>query len=346
MQPLAAHRALVLLQSGAAAVHAAGFQAQPEPCGAAPVSLPSGSSGGVVLGQPELVFVGGTSTGSCDDFDLPDAPARAWRDGQGVVHLAASWATSRFGHGPSLGSVKHNCSVVFNSTMSGKNSLYADHEWILAPYIFEDNSTVMGLAHQEYHGFEHKNCTFCKAGHPTPGCVTPGGRNEVTHCWMVALTSTISTDGGFSFRHTAPPPGHLVANAPYPYDPNHSEFGYGDPSGVFKHRTDGFYYMAAASRTPHLGVMAGTVLMRTKTLADWKSWRCWNGSHFSVQFADPYAEPGPDPSMLRQHVCRPVPALAGTILSIKYSVHFNACTRPLGQCATYPPMLPSRRQHF
>ena len=89
------------------------------------LSIEEQDESSVTLGPKELVFVGGTSTGSCDPFDLPDAPARAWRDGDGTVHLAASWATSRFGHGPELGSAEHSCAVVFNSTMSGQNSLYA-----------------------------------------------------------------------------------------------------------------------------------------------------------------------------------------------------------------------------
>lgn len=274
------------------------------------------------LGEPELVFRGGTSPGSCDSFDLPDAPARAWRDGTGQVHLAASWATSRFSRGPELGSVKHSCDVVFNSSMSGQNSLFADHEWILAPWILEDNLTVMGIAHQEYHGFEHGNCSVCVPGHHAPGCVPPSDR--VKDCWMVALTSTVSTDGGLSFKHTAPPPGHLVANAPYPYVPNHSEFGYGDPSGIFRNRHDGYYYLSATSRNHHDAVLPGTVLLRTKSMRDWKSWRCWDGRGFSTTFVDPYAVPRPDPSTLAQHVCQPVRDLDFTVLSIKYSTYFDA----------------------
>ena len=276
----------------------------------------------VTMGPPQLVFRGGTSPGSCDDFDLPDAPARAWRDGSGNVHLAASWATSRFSHGPELGSVKHSCEVAFNSTMSGENALYADHEWILAPFVLEDNVTVMGLAHQEYHGFEHNNCSTCVPGHHTPGCVLPS--DKVKDCWMVALTSTVSTDGGYTFQHTAPPPGHLVANAPYPYAPGHSEFGYGDPSGIFRHRSDGHFYMSATSRTRHEAVLPGTVLLRTDNLRDWKSWRCWNGADFSATFVDPYAEPRPDPTTLAQHVCKPVPDLDFTVLSIKWSTFLQA----------------------
>lgn len=274
------------------------------------------------LGEPELVFRGGTSPGSCDDFDLPDAPARAWRDGTGQVHLAASWATSRFSRGPDLGSVTHSCDVVFNSSMSGQNSLFADHEWILAPWMLDDNQTVMGIAHQEYHGFEHDNCSICKPGHRTSGCVPAS--DKVKSCWMVALTSTISTDGGMTFKHTAPPPGHLVANAPYPYLPDRSEFGYGDPSGIFHHRNDGHYYLSATSRTRHDDVLPGTVLLRTNDLRDWRSWRCWDGQGFSTTFVDPYAVPRPDPATLGQHVCKPVRDLDFTVLSIKYSTHFNA----------------------
>lgn len=65
-----------------------------------------------VMGDPEVVFYGGTSPGSCDDFDLPDMAARAWRDINGTVTLVNSWATSRFSTGPSLGTVKHSCNVV------------------------------------------------------------------------------------------------------------------------------------------------------------------------------------------------------------------------------------------
>jgi hypothetical protein len=96
-----------------------------------------------VMGTPEVVFYGGSSPGSCDAYDLPDMAARAWRDINGTVTLAVSWATSRFSTGPSLGSVKHSCDVVFNSTMSGDNSLYADHEWMCSAYMCDDNVTVM-----------------------------------------------------------------------------------------------------------------------------------------------------------------------------------------------------------
>lgn len=269
---------------------------------------------GTTLAPPELVFPGGSSPGSCDKFDLPDMPARAWRGGDGAVRLVASWATTRTLSGPSLGTVKRDCRVVFNSTMSGLNSLYADHEWLIAPYLLPDNHTVFALMHQEYHGWEHANCS-----------VQPSSGAAVKNCWMVAITSSISRDGGRSFTHTATPPGHLVASAPLQYDPDHSEFGYGDPSGIFRHHRDGMFYMTMTSRTLHGVVLPGTVIMRSSTPTDLRSWRCWNGTSFSVAFVDPYAMPRPSPTTLSSHVCAPMPSIGRNyiVLCIKFSTFFQ-----------------------
>lgn len=140
---------------------------------------------------------------------------------------------------------------------------------------------------------------------------------------MVAITSTISHDGGRTFKHTAEPPNHLVAAAPLQYDPDHSEFGYGDPSGIIRNRVDGYYYTTLHSRTTHGVVRPGTGLMRTANVKDWKSWRCWNGTAFSVEFVDPYAVPRPDPTTLGQHVCAPLPTLGFTVLQIRWSEYFS-----------------------
>ncbi len=229
-----------------------------------------------IVGNSTTVFYGGTSPGSCDDYDLPDAPARAWRTSDGRVRLAAAWATLYISHGASLDNVTHSCDVAFNSTMSGINSLYSDHEWLVAPWLLQDGQTVIGYMHQEYHGWQHKNCS-----------VSPKKHGLQQHCWMVAMTSTISSDGGNTFQHTRQPPGHLVAAAPYPYVPDHSEFGYGDPSGIIKHQTNGYFYMTLHSRRKLSLLESGTCIMRTNDPRDIRSWRGWNGSDFSVSFADP-----------------------------------------------------------
>jgi len=110
----------------------------------------------------------------------------------------------------------------------------------------------------------------------------------------------ISHDWGATFRHAAPPPQHLVAATPYGYDESQAAFGWGDPSNIMKHPTDGHYYAALWNRH-QIGLQApGICMMRTNNLLDPKSWRAWNGTNFSVPFANPYTlEPGTE----ADHIC-------------------------------------------
>lgn len=205
----------------------------------------------------------------------------------------------------------HTCDVAYNSSFSGVNALYEDNEWILAPYAL-DGDVVMALAHQEYHGWENHNCS----------AATPPA--ELTkECWMVAITLFASTDGGYTFKHAAPAPAHLVANAPYEYVPNGSGYGYGDPSGIAF--LQGFYYLFVHSRVNYSAVEAGTSLMRAANLSDPRSWRCWDGSAFEATFVDPYAVPRPDPATLAAHVCTPIAELGTFVwLSLKFSTFYGA----------------------
>lgn len=51
-------------------------------------------------------------------------------------------------------------------------------------------------------------------------------------------------------------------------------------------------------------------MMRTNSLLDPKSWRAWNGSHFSVRFADPYTmAPGTE----ADHICTVTNLPAGDV---------------------------------
>lgn len=267
----------------------------------------------------ELVWPGGESEGSCDTWDLPDAPARAWRTADGTVHLVSSWATLYTASGPNLTHVSKDrapsgaCRVAFNSTMSGQNSLYSDHEWLVAPWLLEDGTTVVGYMHQEYHGWEHGNCT-----------VKPNRTVRLPqHCWMVALTSTVSTDGGYTFRHGRPPPDHIAAVAPYQYVPNLSGFGYGDPTGLVRHQSDGYYYMLANSRQQHGLLKPGACVMRTADPADITAWRAWDGAGFTVTLRDDPYNMTFDPTTAGAHVCEPLPPLGFYPLCLKWSTYYR-----------------------
>jgi hypothetical protein len=107
----------------------------------------------------------------------------------------------------------------------------------------------------------------------------------------------VSTNAGATFTNTAP--GHLVATLPSQLTKD-GPHGYFTPSNIVRTGDGWFYAMFRANPKPPQQM--GTCLMRTRDLSDPKSWRAWNGSTFSVRFANPYLE-SINPA---DHVCAPV----------------------------------------
>jgi hypothetical protein len=73
-----------------------------------------------------------TRRDSCEQTDIPDAQARAFRDFRGTVHLIASHSITRTGLGRTLESAKHNCQVVYNSAHDGNVADFNDYTWLTA----------------------------------------------------------------------------------------------------------------------------------------------------------------------------------------------------------------------
>ena len=268
-----------------------------------------------VTGPAVTVWNASFSTCNAHAHDNVDAPARAFTDSAGTVHVTASCRTSRLMSGPSLYSAKHNCPVVFNSSNESSPAMFADNEWIHSTYSLGGDH-IFGLLHNECkclfvllcvfsgirlrlangsvpasdHRFSHGNCAM-----------SPEKRNG--HCQMFSLTSAVSTSGGRSWMHLRQPPGHLVAAAPHRYvnDSSSLWFGWGDSAGIVRSPTDGFYYTTGHNRASIGGQANGTCLMRTADLLDPSSWRAWNGSAFSVRFADPYTLDNDDDAAA--HIC-------------------------------------------
>ncbi|WP_448204553.1 hypothetical protein [Azospirillum sp. sgz302134] len=219
---------------------------------------------------------------ACEDWDVPDAPARAWKGADGAVHLLAAHTRARVLTGPSLSKLTHDCRVVFQSGGRDDPARYDDVGWLTSPYTL-DGTTVYALVHNEYHG--HKRRDLCPVG-------------DYMACWWNALTLSVSHDGGRSFG-----PGRYVAGIPYKFrgDLGHRA-GLFAPSNIVER--EGWYYATAFAE----GMDAqkrGVCLMRTRDLADPKSWRAWDGRDFTVRFADPYAEGESDAAA---HACAPLPA--------------------------------------
>jgi hypothetical protein len=239
---------------------------------------------------------------ACEPRDIPDAPARAFRDAAGQVHLIASHYVSRQSVGPNLNRVKHRCAVIMQSDYNPDPSKFEDKEWILAPYT-TDGKTVYALVHDEYQGNTH------------PGRCASG---IYLRCWYNAVTLAVSTDGGQSFRHARPPPGNLVAEVPYRYQNDAGRVGIFTPSNIVV--KDGYYY-SLVSAPRYRAQHPGTCVIRTKRLADPKSWRAWGGDGFDVTFVDPYT-PGFVP---RDHLCEPVSLREITDMtqSLTYNTYFK-----------------------
>ena len=236
-----------------------------------------------IIGLEETVF--DWSQSACAPDDIPDIPARAFRDAQGRVQLIASHYTSRRMSGPDLDHLTRDCGVIMRSTYDPDPAKFDDREWIHSTYTL-DGKKVFALVHNEYQGHTH------------PGRCPSG---EYFECWYNAVTLAVSTDGGLSFGH-APPPSHLVAGIPYPYVPDSGPAGIFQPSNIIRNADDDHYYSLLRVQQ-HQDQPQGTCVMRTTDLADPESWHAWGGGEFDVRFIDPYLKPNERP---QDHICQPV----------------------------------------
>jgi PKD repeat protein len=238
------------------------------------------------IGPEEMVF--DFSTMKCSSEDIPDQPARAFKDSLGRVQLIDSHASVRRKIGTSLNNVQHNCAIVMDSHGDHDPAAFDDREWISATYTL-DGQTIYGLTSTEYHGWEYdEECApFVSAG-------------QHLKCWYNSVGLVKSVDAGASYTHAAPP-GHLVASSPYRYTAGDGPLGIFDPSNIIYRSSDNYYY-AMVRVEEHLAQPWGACLMRTRTLDDPTSWRAWDGSGFGVSFMNPYVQTDPP----GQHVCRPV----------------------------------------
>lgn len=245
-----------------------------------------------VAGPQETVF--DWRLERCADWDIPDAPARAWRDAAGEVRLVAGAEANRVARGPDLDHLARDCRVVHRGAGTDDPAAYDDASWI-ASIFTSDGSRVEALAHVEYHG--HLRPARCPAARYAP-------------CWRNAITALVSEDGGRSFSR-AKGAGGLVAALPYRYGAGSDRReGYFNPSNIV--RQGGFLYAFLFAEA--FGAQErGPCLIRRPVEGSAGDWRAWDGSGFGVRFADPYREAVPDPGA---HVCTPVPGLGSTISSV------------------------------
>lgn len=237
-------------------------------------------------GPAETVF--SHESDACQPLDIPDAPARAFRDAGGRVHLFASHYINLAAVGPDLNSVKRECIVVFQGAGSNDPATFDNQAW-LTSFWTKDGKTIYALVHNEFHG-EPLTCSPLK-------------------CWYNAVTSAVSRDRGFHFTRAE---SAIVAAPAYPLDNAvRHPVGYFGSSGI--QESNGYYSTVvwAEAAAPQ---ERGACLLRTADLTHPESWRAWDGSGFNVRLGNPYSEP----SSLPPHVCSPVDSgrLRSAVLSL------------------------------
>jgi hypothetical protein len=240
-----------------------------------------------VVGPAETVFASGAD--GCARWDIPDTPARAWRDASGTVRLVAGSEESRAMLGPRLGALVRDCAVLYRGAGADDPGAYDDRVWIHAAYAA--GGQIVALAHVEYHG--HRRAGRCAAA-------------SYRACWRNAIVELRSDDGGRSFRRVGP-----AAVLPYRYDgAARRRSGYFNPSNIL--RRGGFLYafvQAEASGAQR----RGPCLLRRPVDGGPADWRAWDGAGFEVAFVDPYRGTVEDPA---RHVCRPVRGVSSTLSSV------------------------------
>jgi len=228
----------------------------------------------------------------CTNDDIPDQPARAFREANGTINLVDTHHTGWRNTTPDLTTLNHRCSpLMMTSGNNSDPSKYDDKEWIGSIWT-PDGTTVHALVHEEYQGWRHSSGGYCIRSGET--------FDERQTCWYNALTSMTSTNGGSTFTHPTPP-SHLVASSPLRYQAGIGPIGFFQPSNIVR-ADDGWHYFMSRVHDGTGPQQTGTCLMRTRNVADPTSWRGWSGTGFTKRFPSPYVETL-DPA---DHTCQPV----------------------------------------
>ncbi|ACL59489.1 hypothetical protein [Methylobacterium nodulans] len=242
-----------------------------------------------LLGPPRVVFQ--ASRDACDGHDVPDAPARAFRDAAGSLVVFGMHYRNRALRGPDADSLKLDCRIVLDSGLAAEPERYDDRSWITATWT-EDGRTVLALLHHEYHAETH------------PGRCISG---ETMACWYNTILAARSTDGAASFTRASPPV--VVAAPPFRQEVEQGRHrGFFNPSNIVQ---DAGYWYFFASNTGWAGQPFGVCLFRSDDLRDPGRWRAYDGKDFTAAFPDPYRR-GAKPA----GACKPIapfPAPVGSV---------------------------------
>src|SRR6185436_6682403 len=133
---------------------------------------------------PPTVVYDWTTDRCGDDSDIPDQPARAFRNAAGQVIVIATHHRIHRTVGTRLDNIVHECATVATSPEDPDVTKWNHDTWLSAPYT-ADGTTVYGLSHMEYRGYKYDTTGTCSTTNDT-----------WWKCWYNVLTLMQSTNGG------------------------------------------------------------------------------------------------------------------------------------------------------
>ncbi len=232
------------------------------------------------LGPEETVY--DYATQHCaTGYATPDEPAHAIRLADDSVMLFAANYPLNFAYrGADFDSLAISCTPVLTSVGSTQPQSFENDQWISGVYY--QNNIVYALIHNEFHDSVALTCK-------------PGDSSPANPCWYNSVALATSADNGQSFtlpaNYIVAPPTSVwtpPASQPSP-SAGYVNMGYFNPTNIVS-GNDGYFYAMVYSK-PRLdspGTEIGECVMRTADLTDASAWRAWDGSGYTVAFADPY----------------------------------------------------------
>ena len=203
-----------------------------------------------------------TAVNACDDSHLPDAPARAFRDGEGRMVLFAPNFRNRAFVGQNLESLHKDCNSRFKAAGKADPRLLDDRTWLHAIYT-DDGETVYALGSASFMPYRHH--MPCK------------GATQRTDCWINGLVTLKSTDGGRHFTYQAKPPHHAPFPPPMAYrdDRKHAP-SYVTATNIVRWKD----YLYTILWRRGVDFKSSRNCLARAHVDDPRGWQLWNGKKF------------------------------------------------------------------